>query len=56
MTQELQLECPECDEELTFRLVARTTLHLGEKRKWRCPECSFGFVRIDDTVDTSATA
>jgi hypothetical protein len=29
-------------------------LHLGEKVKWRCPECDYGFVRIGDAVDTAA--
>ncbi len=27
------------------------TLHLGEKTKWRCPECGYGYVEIDE-IDT----
>lgn len=56
MSQELDRECPECDGE-TFYLCARTTLHIGEKRKWRCTECGHTFVRIDGEVDAEqATA
>lgn len=54
MSQELEHECPDCGEERAFYLSARTTLHLGEKRKWRCPECGYTFVRIDGEVDSSA--
>jgi transposase-like protein len=46
--------CPHCEQDQTFWLTARTNLHLGEKRKWDCPDCDYGFVRIDETVDTSA--
>lgn len=53
---ELETYCPECEEDRTFWLAASTTLHLGEKTKWRCPECNHGIVRIDNTVDTSSTA
>jgi rubredoxin len=45
--------CPECGEERTFYRAASTELHLGEKVKWRCPECNWGFVVIEDVVDTS---
>jgi hypothetical protein len=31
-------------------------MHLGEKVKWHCPECDYGFVRIDNAVDTSVRA
>lgn len=55
MAMALDHVCPECDEERTFRLAARTTLHLGRKTKWTCPECSYGFVQIDG-IDTSASA
>lgn len=48
--------CPECDEERTFWLTARTNVGLGRKEKWRCAECGHGFVQIDEAVDTSATA
>jgi hypothetical protein len=50
----LTMTCPNCEDEQEFWLTARTTLHLGEKRKWHCSECDYGVVRIDETVDTSA--
>jgi len=31
-------------------------MHLGEKVKRSCGECDYGFVRIDETVDTSVSA
>ena len=27
--------------------TAAMTLHLGEKTKWRCPDCGYGYVEID---------
>ncbi len=45
--------CPDCGEDRTFYRAASTELHLGEKVKWRCPECDWGFVQIDGAVDTS---
>ena len=54
MALELDHECPNCGDVRTFYRVASTTLHLGEKVKWHCPECDYGFVRIDD-IDTSET-
>lgn len=53
---EATYECPGCGEEQTFWLTARTNLGLGRKEKWHCSECNYGFVRIDDVIDTSATA
>jgi predicted RNA-binding Zn-ribbon protein involved in translation (DUF1610 family) len=55
MTMELDHGCPACGEERTFWRVASTQLHLGEKTKWRCPDCEFGFVRIDG-IDSTADA
>lgn len=52
MGLELQRTCPSCSEDRIFYRAASTTLHLGEKVKWECPQCDFGFVRIDDEVDT----
>lgn len=52
MAQELDHDCPDCGTERTFYRAASTNLHLGEKVKWRCPECSYGFVRIDG-IDSS---
>jgi transposase-like protein len=56
MSLELEHYCPECDEYRDFWKVASTTMHLGRKNKWHCPECDYGFVRIDNTVDTSQQA
>ncbi|PSQ16302.1 hypothetical protein BRD00_11485 [Halobacteriales archaeon QS_8_69_26] len=56
MDAEIVRFCPECGTERTFYQCARTTLHLGPKVKYRCSECSYGFVRIDEVVDTGATA
>jgi len=52
MSLELERACPVCGEERPFYRAASTTLHLGEKVKWRCSECDYRFVRIDDEVDT----
>jgi len=54
MSLELEQECPECGETREFYRAASTTMHLGEKTKWHCPECDYGFVRIDDEVDTAS--
>lgn len=54
--ESLERNCPECDEDREFYRAASTTLHLGEKVKWRCPDCEYGFVRIDDAVDTATAA
>lgn len=31
-------------------------MDLGTKVKWRCPECGFRIVNIENVVDTSAPA
>lgn len=51
MAMERSVECPRCEEARTFYRTAAMTLHLGEKRKWRCPECTFGFIEING-IDT----
>lgn len=56
MARELERECPECGEERTFWRSAATNLHLGEKTKWVCPDCGYGFIRIDGDIDSTATA
>ncbi|MFB6165754.1 MAG: hypothetical protein ABEJ31_11400 [Haloarculaceae archaeon] len=56
MAMELDRYCPHCGAEKTFYRSASTTLHLGEKIKWQCPDCDYGFVTIDGTVDTGAEA
>lgn len=47
MSLETERTCPSCGEERTFWRVAATTLHLGQKTKWTCGECDFGFIRIN---------
>jgi len=37
-------------------MAASTGLHMGRKRKWRCPECGYSFVRIGREVDTADAA
>ncbi|WP_458187556.1 DUF7838 family putative zinc beta-ribbon protein [Haladaptatus sp. NG-WS-4] len=54
MSLEIQHDCPQCESEETFWRCASTTLHLGEKTKWRCSECDFGLVRIDGDIDSAA--
>ncbi|MEF8776873.1 MAG: hypothetical protein V5A43_10295 [Haloarculaceae archaeon] len=56
MGMEQEQICPECEEERVFYRAASTKVHLGEKVKWRCPECGYGFVRIDGAVDTSSAS
>lgn len=51
MALELERECPGCGGERTFYRSAATYLHLGLKTKWSCPECGYGFVRVDG-IDT----
>lgn len=53
---ELERDCPVCGGPRTFYRAASTTLRLGEKVKWKCPDCDYGFVQIGDAVDTNATA
>jgi rubredoxin len=52
MALELDHDCPNCGDEKTFYRVASTTLHLGKKVKWHCPDCDYGFVRING-IDSS---
>jgi len=53
MSKELTKYCPVCEDEQSFFRAANTEVHLGTKVKWHCPDCDYGFVRIDGTVDTS---
>jgi predicted RNA-binding Zn-ribbon protein involved in translation (DUF1610 family) len=53
MSLEFEHYCPNCDEDRIFYRAASTTLHLGEKVKWHCPDCDYGFVRVDGEIDTS---
>lgn len=54
MSRELNRTCPVCEAERSFYRAASTEIHLGEKVKWRCPECEYRFVRIDGNVDTAS--
>jgi rubredoxin len=53
MSLERTHACPECGTDTTFYRTASTMLHLGEKTKWGCAECDYGFVLING-IDTSA--
>jgi transposase-like protein len=53
MSKTLEQHCPVCDADHTFYQAASTEVHIGTKVKWHCPECDYGFVRIDGTVDTA---
>lgn len=48
--------CPSCGEEQTFYRSGSTLLHLGEKVKWACPECDYGFVEVNGIVSDAADA
>ena len=53
MALELDHECPRCDGNKTFYRAASTRIHLGEKVVWHCPDCDYGFVKING-IDSSA--
>ena len=53
MSLEITHACPTCGSDATFYRAASTTLHLGEKTKWYCTACDYGFVRING-IDSSA--
>ncbi|WP_169302384.1 DUF7838 family putative zinc beta-ribbon protein [Halorientalis salina] len=55
MSMDREQYCPHCEAEQTFYRAASTTLHLGEKVKWHCPDCDYGYVTING-IDTSASA
>jgi transposase-like protein len=50
----LEHDCPDCGDTRTFYRAASTTVQLGTKVKWRCPDCGYSFVRIDG-VDSSGS-
>jgi rubredoxin len=51
MALEKDVDCPDCGGSRSFYRTAAMTLHLGEKTKWRCPDCGYGYVEIDG-IDT----
>ena len=53
MSEVLKHDCPSCGIERAFYQAARMHVHIGTKVKWHCPDCDYGFVRIDETVDTN---
>ena len=55
MAMELEHDCPGCGT-MTFYRAASTTLHLGTKIKWQCPDCDYGFVQINGIDSSEATA
>lgn len=56
MSLEMERDCPRCGGTREFYRSASTTIHLGEKTKWRCVDCDYGVVLIDDVVDSAASA
>ncbi|MFB6281221.1 MAG: hypothetical protein ABEH40_04295 [Haloferacaceae archaeon] len=54
MSLERDRRCPECETTRSFYRAASTRLALGEKTKWRCPECGHGIVRIGEDIETTA--
>jgi len=54
MALEKTVDCPRCEESHSFYRTAATDLHLGERSKWRCPECSYGFIEIDEVSTLDA--
>lgn len=48
MSLETTHYCPDCEQMTEFWRTASTLVHIGEKTKWRCSDCSYGFVRIGD--------
>ncbi|MFC6835492.1 DUF7838 family putative zinc beta-ribbon protein [Halomarina ordinaria] len=54
MSLEIEHYCPKCGEERDFYRTASTLVHLGEKTKWRCTECDYGFVKIGDDIESDA--
>lgn len=56
MGLEREHDCPVCNERQVFYRAASTTLRLGEKVKWRCPDCGYSFVAIGEDITTDATA
>ncbi len=48
MSLEIEHSCPECASETTFYRTASTLVQLGEKTKWSCTNCEYGFVKIGE--------
>ncbi|WP_330630880.1 DUF7838 family putative zinc beta-ribbon protein [Halocatena halophila] len=48
MSLEIEHTCPECASVTTFYRTASTLVQLGEKTKWSCTDCDYGFVKIGE--------
>jgi hypothetical protein len=53
MSLEKKMECPQCEAIVSFYRTAAMNTQLGEKRKWRCPECEYGFVQVGEISSLS---
>ena len=51
----MQHDCPRCGGPEMFWRSASMELHLGEKSKWRCSECDYGLILIDDGADIDSS-
>lgn len=56
MSLECEHDCPVCNERQVFYRAASTMLHLGQKVKWRCPDCGYCVVTIGEDVTSSSPA
>ena len=55
MTETTEYYCPRCEGTREFVRSARTRMNLGTKVKWRCPECGFRIVTIENAVETAVS-
>lgn len=46
--------CPSCGATKAFYRSGSTLLHLGEKVKWACPDCDYGFIEVNGIVSDEA--
>ncbi|WP_169051786.1 DUF7838 family putative zinc beta-ribbon protein [Halorhabdus amylolytica] len=56
MAETSKRHCPRCETTRAFVRTARTTMELGTKVKWRCPECGFSVVNIEPGHSIEAPA
>ena len=55
MSLEREYDCPECAGS-TFWRTASMKIQLGEKTKWRCDDCGYGFIEIDGITTAKASS
>lgn len=53
MSLEKEMKCPQCEAVVSFYRTAAMNTQLGEKQKWRCPECEYGFVQVGEVSSLS---